>query len=175
MPASLVWLLASLALAPVVILLLHMVIHRGCRLIGRPLMPHASAVLAIAGGQAAVAVVLLRTRRGWAGEPFGWGGALVYELVVYAALAILYLDVVNIAETSLHVHIVLEIAWAGRVPVDALAARYGGSHMVDARLDRLMGLGQIGVDGERYVLRNRKLLVVARVLDAWRRLLGLPT
>lgn len=174
MPNALAFLMIALLLAPVLMLLLHVAIHRTCRQAGRPLTAHASAVLAIAAGQLPIAGVVWRTGSAWAGEPVGWCWALLYELVVYAALAILYLDVVNIAETSLHVHIVLEVAWADRLPVDVLAARYGGTHMVDARLDRLVGLGQVRVDRDRYYLRNRKMLFVARALDVWRRLLGFP-
>lgn len=162
----------ALLVSPLVMLLLHLVIHRVRRAIGRPLTAHASAVLAIVIGQLPLAVLVWRIGAVPSGNPLGSWPAVAYELVVYGALAILYLDVVNIAETSLHVHIVLEVAWAGHLPVEALTARYSGGHMVDARLARLAGLGQIRLVGDRYRLTDRKMLVVARALDVWRALLG---
>ena len=168
----LVLLIAALVAAPLVILLLHVVIHRASRARGRPLTAHAGAIRAIAIAQVPLVLVVWQTRAGWSGAS-DWLSALLYELVVYAALAILYLDVVNIAETSLHVHIVLEVAWAKQLPVEVLTARYGGAHMVNARLERLISLGQIRFADGRYHLGDRKMLAVVRALDIWRRLLGL--
>ena len=108
----------------------------------------------------------------------GLGTALcgvLYVICVYGALSILYLDVVNIAETSLHMHLLLELAWTGGVPIADLLQRYSADRMIAARLERLTSLGQVRVDGGRCYVGNRSTLMVAGAIDAWRMVLGLPT
>jgi hypothetical protein len=94
---------------------------------------------------------------------------------VYGALGILYIDVVNIAETSLHMHLLLELAWSGGVPVVVLLERYSADRMMAARLARLTSLGQIRTADGRCYIANRSTLYLAGWIDAWRVVLGLPT
>jgi len=101
--------------------------------------------------------------------------AFAYMAGVYAALAILYIDVVNIAETSLHMHLLLELAWSGRVPMADLLERYSADRMIAARIERLISLGQIRVADGRCYNANRWTLYLASGIDAWRVVLGLPT
>ena len=62
---------------------------------------------------------------------------------LYGALGILYIDIVNIAETSLHMHLLLELAWSGGVPMADLLDRYSAERMIAARLERLTSIGQV--------------------------------
>ena len=101
--------------------------------------------------------------------------AFAYVTVVYGALAVLYIDVVNIAETSLHMHLLLELAWSGATPVADLLERYSADRMIAARLERLTSLGQVRVAGGRCYVGNRSTLYLAGAVDAWRVVLGLPT
>jgi hypothetical protein len=98
-----------------------------------------------------------------------------YLAAVYAGMAILYVDVVNIAETSLHMHLLLELAWSGGVNLDDLLDRYSAERMIAARLERLTSIGQVRVADGRCYIANRSTLHFARALDAWRTILGLPT
>jgi hypothetical protein len=99
----------------------------------------------------------------------------VYLAIVYAALAVLYVDVVNIAETSLHMHLLLELAWSGGVVLADLLDRYSAERMVAARLERLTSIGQVRVENGRCYISNRSALYLAATVDAWRVVLGLPT
>ncbi len=100
---------------------------------------------------------------------------LAYLSLVYAALSVLYVDVVNIAETSLHMHLLLELAWGGGAPTADLLDRYSPDRMVAARLERLVSIGQVRIDDGRCTIANRSALYLAAAIDFWRRLLGLPT
>jgi hypothetical protein len=98
-----------------------------------------------------------------------------YLAVVYAALSVLYLDVVNIAETSLHMHLLLELAWGGGAPMADLLDRYSADRMLAARLERLVSIGQVRIEDGRCSIANRSTLYLATAIDAWRTVLGLPT
>ena len=102
-------------------------------------------------------------------------GVALYLAATYGALSVLYLDVVNIAETSLHMHLLLEVAWSDRLSLESLIEKYSPEHMIGERLGRLTAMGQIRRDGDRYCLGDRSTLRLARAMDVWRTVIGLPT
>jgi hypothetical protein len=166
-----------LLLSPAGMFVGHVIAYRGMRAAGRRPTAHTSAFAGIALCFAALlvaAAVLL------------WKDALtsvaafaaftVYIVATYGALAVLYVDIVNIAETSLHMHLLLEVSWNDRLSLARLIDKYSPSHMVGERLERLTAMGQVRREGERYFLgSNRTALLIAGAVDAWRRVLGLPT
>ena len=167
--------LALLVASPVTIFVLHAIIHRILEAANRHPTAHASALRAIVG-----TLVLLCGSTWWLAMPPGASlGLLVctaaYVVAVYLAIAVLYLDVVNIAETSLHMHLLLELAWNGSQPVTALQERYSAEQMLAARLDRLAGIGQLQITDGRYHVGDRTALRIAFCVDLWRIVLGLPT
>jgi hypothetical protein len=101
--------------------------------------------------------------------------AFAYIAGVYTGLAILYIDVVNIAETSLHMHLLLELAWSGGMPMADLLERYSADRMIAARIERLTSLGQMRIADDRCYIANRSTLYLAGSVNAWRVVLGLPT
>lgn len=107
---------------------------------------------------------------GWAQGPWG----LIYVLLVYNSAALCYLLVLNVSETSLHVHIIMELLLAGKLAAAELSKRYNAKHMIDARIDRMIALGQLTERNGRYVLRSRSLVVVGGIINMLRRLLSLP-
>ena len=114
----------------------------------------------------------------WSSLSASWltaGSAAVYVAATYGALSILYLDIVNIAETSLHMHLLLEIAWDDGLSLDELIGKYSPAHMIDQRLERLTALGQVRREGDRYYIGDRAVLRLARTMDVWRTVIGLPT
>lgn len=127
---------------------------------------HSSAFVALA----AALVPVCATAWSLGVSPCGFA----YLAVVYAALSVLYLDVVNIAETSLHMHLLLELEWGGGAPAAGLLDRYSPERMVAARLERLVSIGQVRIADGRCTIANRSALHLAAVIDIWRRLLGLP-
>ncbi len=169
-------LIALLTASPAGIFVSHMLLFRLMRAAGKPATAHTSAIVAIAAWLVALlAIVPVLAWRGGVNQPLMLVCVLAYVVAVYGALAILYLDVVNIAETSLHMHLLLEVAWSDRPSLEALVARYSPDRMVAERLDRLTALGQIRVADGRYYLGSQSALRLARCIDAWRRVLGLPT
>jgi hypothetical protein len=128
---------------------------------------HSSAFVALAAALAPVCTIALKLDVSLCG--FG------YLAIVYAALSVLYIDVVNIAETSLHMHLLLELAWGGGAPMSDLLDRYNADRMVAARLERLVSIGQVRIADGRCSIANRSTLYLAGAIDAWRMVLGLPT
>jgi hypothetical protein len=169
-------LLLLLVLSPILMFVAHAIAFRAMGRIGAAPSAHSSAFVALAA--AFVAVFLVAWQLGAFDTSQGLATALcgvAYVAFVYGALAILYIDVVNIAETSLHMHLLLELAWTGGVPMADLLERYSADRMIAARLERLTSLGQVRVTGDRCYVGNRSTLRVAGAIDAWRVVLGLPT
>ncbi len=168
-------LIVVLVTAPAGMLVCHMLAYRLLDAGGRRPTAHTSAIVGIA---AWLVVVLAAV---WRLAPIAearWLPLLclfAYVVAVYGALAVLYLDIVNIAETSLHMHLLLEIGWSDRPSLDGLIARYSPDRIIAERLDRLMALGQVRLVEGRYRLADRSTLRLARCVDLWRTVLGLPT
>src|SRR5258708_6533895 len=120
----------------------HILAFRLLRAAGRHPTAHTSAIAGIAACLVAtLAVVTSLVRPAEVGHLLEMLCTGAYTIAVFIALAILYLDVVNIAETSLHMHLLLEIAWGDRPSLQNLIFRYSAERMVAERLDRLVALG----------------------------------
>jgi hypothetical protein len=169
-------LLVVLALSPIVILLLHIVVHRLLTIGKRRVTGHGSAMPAIALGFVIVLAVATRldVLRWGREDPIEIIAGAAYVAMVYGAMALLYVDAVNIAETSLTAHTLLEISWAGTLSDETLYSQYSADHMVRARLDRLTSLGQIRSEKDRYFLAGHWLLRFAQAVALWRTVIGLP-
>jgi hypothetical protein len=168
--------LLLLAASPILMFTAHAVAYRALDRAGAKPTAHSSALVALLGAFLAVSAA------GWRLGIFDASEdvtnaicAFAYLASVYGALGILYIDVVNIAETSLHMHLLLELAWSRGAPGAELLERYSADRMVAARVERLTSLGQIRIVGGRCYVANRSTLYLAAVIDAWRVVLGLPT
>jgi hypothetical protein len=169
-------LLVLLAVAPAVMFVAHAIVYRVLDRAGARPTAHSSALIALAGTFVVMCAVAWRLGIFGAGQ--GITTALctaAYLVAVYCPLGILYIDVVNIAETSLHMHLLLELAWSGGVPVADLLERYSADRMIAARLERLTSLGQVRITDGRCHIASRSSLYLASGLDAWRVVIGLPT
>ncbi len=177
MPSLAAKLVALLVVSPVAMLIGHMAAYRGLSAAGRRPTAHTSAFAGIGLGFVALVVALVALA--WSDVTSSAGTAVassIYVVATYGALSVLYIDVVNIAETSLHMHLLLEIVWNDRLSLERLIEKYSAAHMVGARLDRLIALGQIRREGDRYFPgANRSALRIAAAVDLWRRVLGMPT
>ena len=160
-------LLLLLAVTPPAMFVAHAVAYRVMSWSGARPTAHSSAFVALAAALVPVAIATWQIDASWC--------ALGYVAVVFGALSILYIDVVNIAETSLHMHLLLELAWAGGVPLAELLDRYSADRMIAARLERLTSIGQVRVTDGRCYIANRSALYLAAAIDRWRMILGLPT
>jgi hypothetical protein len=102
-----------------------------------------------------------------------WCG-IMYVLATYNACCFGYFCLLNVTETSLHVNILMRLWAEGGTRPEDLARRYSVKHMIEVRIERMIGLGQLAEREGRYFLRNRTFLMIERVYDTWRRILGLP-
>lgn len=161
--------------SPVVIFVFHAIAHRALDAANRRPTAHASALLAILA-----TLVGLLGGTWWLGVPSGssFGDllcAFAYVTAVFAGLAVLYVDVVNVAETSLHMHLLLELAWSGGIPIAELQDRYSADRMIATRLERLAGIGQLRVTDGRCYIVDKSALRFNACIDVWRMVLGMPT
>ena len=173
--SALVQLLLLLLASPLLIFVLHAVFHRLLDRPGRRVSAHSSAFVAIVAGFAALLAAAWWLDLLPRATPLDLVGSLGYNAAVYGTLAILYIDVVNVAETSLHMHLLLELAWGGSLDVEHVREQYSEARMIQTRLHRLASMGQLRIEGDQCLIANRSTLRFAALIDAWRRVLGLPT
>ena len=166
-----------LAASPILMFLGHVAAYRGLSAAGKRPSAHTSAFAGIALSFAAIVVIAAAWTWGeLTASALTAASTVVYVIGTYGALSVLYLDLVNIAETSLHMHLLLEVSWNDQLSLARLIDKYSPSHMVGERLERLTAMGQVLRDGDRYRLgANRTALFIARAVDAWRTVLGMPT
>ncbi|HEY6000430.1 MAG TPA: hypothetical protein VI078_14170, partial [bacterium] len=84
-------------------------------------------------------------------------------------LAFGYFIFLNLSRTSLHVRLVRELAAAPgqELPTAGLLERYGAGHVLDVRLQRLVGGGQLVCARGRYRSGSRgDFVLLAHALDA---------
>lgn len=170
-----VTLLLALIVSPAAMFILHIVWHRILSIGGRHVTGHQSAIQAIAIVFVIVAALAWRlVLQPRLGQPLEFVAAAAYVGIAFVPMALIYVNIVNIAETSLHMHTLIELAVSGGLSPEVLHARYDAAHMMAARLDRLTSLGQIRHDGERYHLDGRLVLRFANAIVCWHNIIGVP-
>jgi hypothetical protein len=173
--SELLRLLVLLVASPLLVFMLHAICHRVLDRPGRRVSAHSSAFVAIVAGFAVVLAAACWLNLLQQDTLLDLAGSLGYIAAVYGTLAILYIDVVNVAETSLHMHLLLELAWGGSLEVERVREQYSEARMIQTRLHRLASMGQLRIEGHQCLIANRSTLRFAALIDAWRRVLGLPT
>ena len=99
---------------------------------------------------------------------------LLYLLVTYNGFGFCYFHLLNASETSLHLHIMMTLLVEGDIRSEDLAARYGAEDMIGARIQRMIALDQLKERDGYFILNSRGLILVGRIINIWRRILGLP-
>lgn len=99
---------------------------------------------------------------------------LFYAALVYALLAYSYFHIFNMGETARRVRILIELSQHGGMRAERLKSFYNTKTMLDRRVERLLSLGQVRLDGERVVLASKRLFLAAGMMSNWCRILGLP-
>jgi hypothetical protein len=95
----------------------------------------------------------------------------VLNCAAFSGLAYGYFTFVNLTATSLRLRLLRDIRAnpAQPVPTAALLRRYDTSRIVEARLERLLGWGQMQRNGDRLIVHGTPLfLVLARIVRIWR-------
>ncbi|OGP15651.1 MAG: hypothetical protein A2052_07245 [Deltaproteobacteria bacterium GWA2_54_12] len=99
----------------------------------------------------------------------------LYALLAYALLAYSYFHLFNMGETARRVRILVELRERGNISVEELKSFYDAGAILDRRLERLVALGQVRLEGGRIVLKSRRLYWAAVVINWWGRILSLPS
>ena len=81
--------------------------------------------------------------------------------------------VFTVTDTSMHVHLLVEIGHEPEITFEELTHRYNKKSIIAARIPRLLQLGQLRLDHGRLYLTGSWVLASAVALRFLRRLLGL--
>jgi len=164
-----------LFISPVLIFGLHCFLHRVSKSIGIPLSGQQGAILSVASGNILLLPIVwfyLLPHRG--NEYPELMAGFVYFILVYLSIGFGYFSLLNLSETSLHIHILLKVLAKGKLGLEEFKSEYDPETIVRARIERMMQLGQIEVKDGRYYSKNRFLVIGKGVFTLGRSLLGLP-
>lgn len=84
------------------------------------------------------------------------------NVMIYMALAYIYMSFTNSGMSSLRVRMLQEIAAEEGIPEPELLKRYNVETMGRMRLERLDRSGQVRREGDRYVLTKRSILIFSQ-------------
>jgi hypothetical protein len=87
-------------------------------------------------------------------------------------LAFCYFQVFAMTETARRLRILYELYTRKDTTLSQLDAEYGALRMLETRLARMVEIGQLGYDGQRYTLRRTLLLRVGQLMSFWAKVLG---
>lgn len=108
----------------------------------------------------------------WTGLPREWlGPSAAYAGLVYLSFGYAYFHLYNMSETARRIRVLADFRRKGAMRAEDLALDYSSDHMLAVRLQRLVDLGQLRREGERYRIRGGALLFCARLVAAYGRLL----
>ncbi len=162
---------AVLAAAPLLLPFVHGALARLLRAARLRAAPQAVTVGVVLAG--APVALLACWRLAWVDLPRAWlGWSLAYGASTYLGFGYAYFHLYNLTETGRRIRILDEFRTKGPMTLEELERRYAPEGMLRARLGRLVELGQARLEDGRYRLNGRVLLGAARVLAAFRRLLG---
>lgn len=98
----------------------------------------------------------------------------IFAFIVYNALGYSYFHFFNMSETARRIRILLEVHTGKTQSGEEFEKEYNSKFMLEKRLERLVGLGQIkAVNTDRYVLKGITLWFAGLVIRFFRVLIGL--
>lgn len=95
----------------------------------------------------------------------------LYGVMVYICLSFSYFQLFAMTETARRIYILREL-YSGTLSQEQIQNHYGGGEILSVRLERLVAWNQLMRLGDRYVIKGRFLLYVAKTMDGWARVLG---
>ena len=101
--------------------------------------------------------------------------AALYGTLVYGGLAFSYFQFFAMTETARRIRILYELKLCGKTTRNEIESRYGAENMLSLRLERLIAWKQLRCADDRYLLKGRALYYIARIIEAWAKLLGFST
>jgi hypothetical protein len=168
-------LLLLLLASPLAICIIHSVLTRLFAILGRSVAPQIVVFGTVLLGNIPMLWFAWKlVFREFAGDLAAIGCGVALVACTYNALGFCYFCLLNLSETSLHVHILMDLLLFGPVRADELAMRYGVRDMMNVRVERIIALGQVRNQNGLFIVNSRGLLTVGRIIHLWRKLLGLP-
>lgn len=81
--------------------------------------------------------------------------AIVYAVLVYSGFGYSYFHFFNMSETARRIRILTDLFPARSLAIEEVRNRFAPASQIHTRLERLLALGQIKKEGDRYRLRSR--------------------
>lgn len=111
--------------------------------------------------------------RSFNGKAMEWVLIILYCFIVYNLLSYAYLHVFNMSETARRIRILFEIIASERnFTIEDLVDKRKPSDLIGIRVERLMAMGQLSLQGDKYMLKGKFLYFVAKIVERWGDLLG---
>jgi len=95
-------------------------------------------------------------------------------LIAYNGFGFCYFHVLNASETSLSVHIIMELLVEGKFTSGELTRRYSATQMIATRIERMITLGQLREKDGYFVSSNSTLVIAGKLMNLCRTTLGMP-
>lgn len=160
-------LLFALLLSPGIVFLIHAALCRVFRAASRQKVAARAAILgSVPTGMLLWSEALNRQF----GADLLW--AVLYCFIVYSALAYCYFHFFNMSETARRIKLLTVVHRAGRMAERDLESMYKTTDVVEARLERLVALGQLRFHDGSYSISGRTLVCAGYMVLFWRKLLG---
>lgn len=159
-----------LAIWPVTAFLVRLYRHTGRHVSPQAACFHAG-ILVFVASLAAWLFLASRAETLNAGELLG---GLAYFSSCCTCCTFLNWFVFAVSDTSMHVHLMVEVGREDGIALDKLQRRYNKQAIIQARIPRLLELGQMRLCGDRLVLGGRWVLAGAEAARLMRILLSIP-
>ena len=89
---------------------------------------------------------------------------LLSNIIIYATLSFCYFNLITLGETARRIRIMVELSESKTgLTLEEIIKRYNARMIVDLRLDRLLGNGEITLRGTRYFIGNSKMFQIGRI------------
>jgi len=89
---------------------------------------------------------------------------LLSNLIIYAILSFCYFNLITLGETARRIRIMVELSESRiGLTLEEIIKKYNARMIVDLRLDRLLGNGEITLRSNRYFIGNSKMLQIGRI------------
>lgn len=172
MTMEMCWLLIAL---PVCVFLATACVTRAARVTGVGLSPQGACFLA-GGlvGAAATATVLIWISRAPNAGVMELAAGLLYMFIYCFCVNFLNWFVFTLTETSMHVHLLVEISQEDGIDLQVLRTKYNKQSIIQARIPRLTELGQLRLEEGRLYLGGSWVLKGAMMCRMLRILLKIP-
>jgi hypothetical protein len=159
-----VWLLVAPAIAAAVALVGHVAVLRW-----RPALGLYKAMVLGAGA----GLLVLATLIAWAGiETPDMAARALASALIYFCFCYVVFHFNNMGETARRIRLLRELVAAGRpLAFEEIVERYGANEIVQRRLDRLVGAGQVRAMDGRYVIADRSVYRMALIMNIAHRIL----